>query len=70
VYHDQTGKRNKLKTAITVYIKNISQAVLQKVFANKIKWVHTSNTFCKCTATFRTHCILDIMKSIFQEKTQ
>jgi len=28
-----------LKTAITVYIRNISQADLQKVFANKIKWV-------------------------------
>jgi hypothetical protein len=30
---------NELKTAITAYIRNISQADLQKVFANKIKWV-------------------------------
>ena len=30
---------NELRTAITVYIRNISQADLQKVFANKIKRV-------------------------------
>jgi hypothetical protein len=30
---------NELKTAITAYIGNISQASLQKVFENKIKWV-------------------------------
>jgi hypothetical protein len=30
---------NELKTAITAYIRNISQAALQKVFVNKIKWV-------------------------------
>ena len=30
---------NELKTAITVYIRNISQADLQKVFGNKIKRV-------------------------------
>jgi hypothetical protein len=30
---------NVLKTAITAYISNISQADLQKVFANKIKRV-------------------------------
>ena len=59
---------NELKTAITAYIRNISQADIQKVFANKIKRVQactdarghhfqTSNTFHKCTATFRTHCI-------------
>jgi hypothetical protein len=30
---------NELKTAITAYIRNISQADLQKAFANKIKWV-------------------------------
>jgi hypothetical protein len=30
---------NELKTAIAVYIRNISQADLQKVFANTIKWV-------------------------------
>jgi hypothetical protein len=28
-----------LKTALTAYIRNISQADLPKVFANKIKWV-------------------------------
>jgi hypothetical protein len=32
-------KVNELKTAITTYIRNISQADLQKVFANKIKRV-------------------------------
>jgi len=30
---------NELKTAITVYTRNISQADLQKVFGNKIKQV-------------------------------
>jgi hypothetical protein len=30
---------NELKTAITAYIRNISQADQQKVFGNKIKWV-------------------------------
>ena len=39
VYRDRPGKLNELKTEITVYIRNISQADLQKVFANKIKWV-------------------------------
>jgi len=29
---------NELKTAITAYIRNISRADLQKVFAIKIKW--------------------------------
>jgi len=58
--------RNELKTAITAYISSISQAYLQKVFANKIKRVQayidarghhfqTSNNFYKCTVTFRTH---------------
>jgi hypothetical protein len=60
---------NEVKTAITTYIRNISKADLQKVFANKIKRVqacidvrgHTSNIFYKYTATFQTHCIsLDI----------
>jgi hypothetical protein len=50
---------NELKTAVTAYIRNISQADLQKVFVNKIKWVQTciditSNTFYKFTATFQT----------------
>jgi hypothetical protein len=30
---------NKLKTAITAYIRNISPADLQKKFADKFKWV-------------------------------
>jgi len=30
---------NELKTAITVYVRNIAQAELQAVFANKIKQV-------------------------------
>jgi hypothetical protein len=30
---------NELRTAITVYIRNVSQADLQKMFANKIKQV-------------------------------
>jgi hypothetical protein len=29
---------NELKTAITAFIRNILQAGLQQVFANKIKW--------------------------------
>jgi hypothetical protein len=39
VYRDRPHVLNELKTAITAYIRNISQADLQKVFANKIKWV-------------------------------
>jgi hypothetical protein len=39
VYHDHSCTLNELKTAITVYIRNISPADLQKVFANKIKQV-------------------------------
>jgi len=38
-YHDHPHMLNELKTAITVYIRNISQADLQKVFANTIKQV-------------------------------
>jgi len=52
-----------LKTTVTVYIRNISQADLQKVFVNKIKRVQpvwtlvdiTFSTFHKCTATLQTH---------------
>jgi len=40
VYRDRPRKLNELKTEITAYIRNISQADLQKVFANKIKRVH------------------------------
>jgi hypothetical protein len=36
VYRDRPRMLNKLKTAITVYMRNISQADLQKVFVNKI----------------------------------
>jgi hypothetical protein len=39
VYRDRPRKLNELKVAITAYIRNISQADLQKVFANKIKRV-------------------------------
>jgi hypothetical protein len=39
VYRDHPLSLNGLKTAITAYIRNISQADLQKVFANKIKRV-------------------------------
>ena len=63
VYRDRLRTLNELKTAITAYIRNISQADLQKVFADKIKRVQacidarghhfqTFNTFYKCTATF------------------
>jgi len=37
VYRDRPRTLNKLKTPVTVYIRNVSQADLQKVFANKIK---------------------------------
>jgi hypothetical protein len=65
VYRDRPRTLNELKTATTAFIRNISQADLQKLFANKIKGFRpvytlvdiTSNTFYKCTATFRTHCI-------------
>ena len=39
VYCDRPSTLNELITAITVYIRNISQADLQKAFANKIKRV-------------------------------
>ena len=39
VYRDRPRTLNELKTAITAYIRNISQADLQKVFENKIEWV-------------------------------
>jgi len=39
VYSDRPRTLNELKTAITAYIRNISQADLQEVFANKIKRV-------------------------------
>jgi len=42
VYRDSPSTLNELKTAITTYIRNISQADLQNVFANKIKRVQAS----------------------------
>jgi len=39
VYRDRPRKLNELKIAITAYTRNISQADLQEVFANKIKRV-------------------------------
>ena len=38
-YRDCPRTLNAFKTAVTVYIRNISQADLQKMFANKIKRV-------------------------------
>jgi hypothetical protein len=39
VYRDRPRMLHELKTAITAFIRNISQAEMQKVFANTIKWV-------------------------------
>jgi hypothetical protein len=39
VYRDRPRTLNELKSAITAYVRNISQAYLQKMFANKIKGV-------------------------------
>jgi hypothetical protein len=39
VYRGRPRMFNELKTAITMYIRNVSQAGLQKVFENKIKRV-------------------------------
>jgi hypothetical protein len=39
VYRDRPHTLNELKTAITAYIRNISQAELQKVFVSKINRV-------------------------------
>jgi len=39
VYRDRPHTLNELKTAITAYIRNILQADLQKVFANRIEGV-------------------------------
>jgi hypothetical protein len=41
VYRDRPRTLHELKTAITAFIRNISQADLQKVFANKTKRVQT-----------------------------
>jgi hypothetical protein len=37
VYRERPRTLNELKTAVTAFMTNISQADLQKVFANKIK---------------------------------
>jgi hypothetical protein len=42
VYRDHPRTLNELKTAINAYIRNVSQADLQKMFANKIKRVQAS----------------------------
>jgi hypothetical protein len=39
VYHDRPHMLNELKTVVNAFIRNISQADLQKVFVNKIKQV-------------------------------
>ena len=67
VHRDRRRRRNELTAAITAYIRHISQADLQKVFADKIGRVQncidarghhfpTSIPFYKYTTTFRTHC--------------
>jgi Na+/phosphate symporter len=45
-YRDRPRKLNELKTAITAFLSNISQADLQKVFANKIKRVQACIEAC------------------------
>jgi hypothetical protein len=39
LYNDRPRTLNELQTAMTVYIRNISQTDLQRVFANKMKRV-------------------------------
>jgi len=43
---EREKKKKELKIAIIVYIRNISQADLQKVFANKIKCVQACTDAC------------------------
>jgi histidinol phosphatase-like enzyme len=38
MYHDRSHTLNELKTAITAFIRNISQTDLQKVFVKKLNW--------------------------------
>jgi hypothetical protein len=68
-YRDRPRTLHELKTAISAFIRNISQADLQKLFANKIKRVHAcidarehhfQQLLYKCTETFRTHYMLCI----------
>jgi hypothetical protein len=46
VYRDLPRTLNELQTAVTVYIRNISQADLQKVLVNQIKWVQVCMDAC------------------------
>jgi len=46
VYRDRLRTRNELKTAVTAYVRNISQADLHTVFANKIKRVQACIDAC------------------------
>jgi hypothetical protein len=46
VYCDHPCTLNDLKAAIIAYIRNISQTDLQKMFANKIKWVQACINAC------------------------
>jgi hypothetical protein len=46
VYRDQLRTLNELKTAVTAFIRNFSQADLQKIFANKIKRVQACIDAC------------------------
>jgi hypothetical protein len=56
---------NELKTAITAYIRTSHKQICRKCLLIKLNGFRpvstlvdiTSNTFYKCTATFRTHCI-------------
>jgi hypothetical protein len=46
VYRDCPHTFNELKTAITAYLRNISQGDMQKVFVNKIRWVQACINAC------------------------
>jgi Na+/phosphate symporter len=46
VYRDRPRTLNDLKTAITAYMRNISQADLQKVFVNRMKRVQACIDAC------------------------
>jgi hypothetical protein len=64
VYRDRPRKLNELKTAITAYIrKNILQADLQNVFANKIKRVQACMD-ARGTALTRPSFIINLHISV------
>jgi hypothetical protein len=50
VYYDCPCTLNELKTAITVYIRNISQADLQKVFVIKLNEFSPAETIVDITS--------------------